>query len=1140
MTGNLKKSWKHFRNPSGRAQIVVAGLAALVSAFVFGIGLSKRRPLVGTPPQGSMTSSEGEQSGAPQSEEPTGQRRRRHSGTVAASLIVAGLILLLGFAPASRLAARNLPELSPGVAPTMTDPPHGKATGVRAVPVGLPRGARIKTTRDVLPYAVAALGPSQAVALIKALKPADKLGGGPVGDDSDHLKYPYRYPDFDAVVKKAPPASFASAATALGAALTVLAAQPSNWAPGTIESNAGAAAYSVLNRARAAGGCAPQLDLLLLLTADPETSMDHIRREEQHTESACPHDPTPGWLFGQSQLRILPQSAISIFRRLAAEYPGDPGVLSGLGDAYLRAGTYLRFDEPFTARQDFRSAVAEYNRVMDLGDARDAAPGLARALIGLSEPVQAARLLRPLASASAFPGPFLELLITADEAAHDFGDAAMTARRLDQLGVRAYPDGIALFPAPPPPPMYQVDVLDDTSLPLSFGADRLAPLSAALINFYEPAEGGGSGVLDLSFIPEYRDSELTGTDPYCPSWAWRRDAALTGHLTAASAGWPVEFTGARPGFDFCSFGDTLKQIAVSQANRTVNSSASGYDLRDDWQNLLRWAGNLRAARKVAEQWQAAVGDKAALPALRLGEIEFLMHQYNEAAAEFGLAARRFRLLNWNNNLAVEQAELDRGTALLAAGRASEGTQLLRPLDLLGTQGYASQNDSETPVHFAAVSYYACEQLADYERESGNLHAAVEDYTTALDWVQKLEGNPDIRPEVLYNNAALAYLGLGDTSTAASLERKALAVDPMNPAFLMTAGFIADRAGRIAEAARYDRETLASAPDAFPAANDLGVELSREHHDSGAVTALRQAVGASQGYALGWFNLGVLESKRGPWHLLASQGAFAFAYTIEAALKDRRPDMTIDAKTYRTALDLSKPLPPKWGFSQLQRPTPAAAVGLLTIVSLALGLAKASSRGGNTIAGQWLDPISERLQSASWVPRLVHPGWALAATLASFLFAYLRRAADITEIVTYALGVLLLSAAAMTARASLARRCGIRITQSSWAPAMALGLVTGAIGLPWAPLPVVRTDGDDDPRLHLAAPLILAALSLLLFVESAWLHTPITQAWAVAALIMSASTLLPISPLDGAHVGKAGILPAVGIAGGALLLGLGLI
>src|SRR5262249_35808038 len=130
--------------------------------------------------------------------------------------------------------------------------------------------------------------------------------------------------------------------------------------------------------------------------------------------------------------------------------------------------------------------------------------------------------------------------------------------------------------------------------------------------------------------------------------------------------------------------------------------------------------------------------------------------------------------------------------------------------------------------------------------------------------------------------------------------------------------------------------------------------------------------------------------------------------------------------------------------------------------------------------------------------------------------------------------------ATTARSVLARAQGVAITQSSWPPALAFGLVTGALGLPWAPLPVVWTDGKDYPPLHLAAPITLAALSLILFLESAWLHTPITQAWAVAALIMSASTLLPIGPLDGAHVGKAGVMAAAGVVGGALLYGLGLI
>ena len=98
------------------------------------------------------------------------------------------------------------------------------------------------------------------------------------------------------------------------------------------------------------------------------------------------------------------KSPVAAFSRLAGQYPRDTGVLTGLGDSYLRAGTFLRSSEPFTARQDFRSAITEYNRVSALGDERDAAPGVARALIGLGEPVAAARLLSPLARSSSLPG----------------------------------------------------------------------------------------------------------------------------------------------------------------------------------------------------------------------------------------------------------------------------------------------------------------------------------------------------------------------------------------------------------------------------------------------------------------------------------------------------------------------------------------------------------------------------------------------------------------------------------------------------------------------------------------------------------------------------------------------------------------
>jgi hypothetical protein len=244
--------------------------------------------------------------------------------------------------------------------------------------------------------------------------------------------------------------------------------------------------------------------------------------------------------------------------------------------------------------------------------------------------------------------------------------------------------------------------------------------------------------------------------------------------------------------------------------------------------------------------------------------------------------------------------------------------------------------------------------------------------------------------------------------------------------------------------------------------------------------------------------------------------------------------------YRTALDLSKPLPPHWSISQLQDPAPAAAVGLLVLVTLGVGLARATGHGGSAFAAQWLDPLSDRLQSAPLLRRLHHPGWSLAATAASFLFAYLRRTASPAEVIAYIAGVVVLALLAVGARLLLARRQHITISHESWTPALAFSLVTGAIGLPWASLPVIKAEGKSNAKVHLAAPVTLAALSALLFVESVWLHTPVTQAWAIAALIMSASTLLPVGPLDGAQLGKAGILATTGIVSGALLVALSLI
>jgi hypothetical protein len=54
----------------------------------------------------------------------------------------------------------------------------------------------------------------------------------------------------------------------------------------------------------------------------------------------------------------------------------------------------------------------------------------------------------------------------------------------------------------------------------------------------------------------------------------------------------------------------------------------------------------------------------------------------------------------------------------------------------------------------------------------------------------------------------------------------------------------------------------------------------------------------------------------------------------------------------------------------------------------------------------------------------------------------------------------------------------------------------------------------------------------------FLHVPLSASLAIAAMVMSASTLLPIAPLDGARLGAKGLLAGVGAIGGAVLLVVG--
>ena len=60
------------------------------------------------------------------------------------------------------------------------------------------------------------------------------------------------------------------------------------------------------------------------------------------------------------------------------------------------------------------------------------------------------------------------------------------------------------------------------------------------------------------------------------------------------------------------------------------------------------------------------------------------------------------------------------------------------------------------------------------------------------------------------------------------------------------------------------------------------------------------------------------------------------------------------------------------------------------------------------------------------------------------------------------------------------------------------------------------------------------------VEASTLSVPLTKALGIAAITMACSMLLPLRPLDGAAVGRAGVLVGGAAVAGAILVVLGLV
>lgn len=1063
-------------------------------------------------------------------------------------LLALCVIALLAFPFAAREAASRQLEHRDGGPPAAADSP-GRA--LRDLPAFAAAAAPDRRTLTDPAAMRATLRDAIAAVFAPADRPTvTRLLGAPRLSAAE--SYPYRYPQLEPLLDRAglrhPAPAKVAAANDLGALLVLAAPRSIDSDPSREFGQAGALAFALFDRARSRGACLPQLNLAFLLAADPLARA--VERELRKAAAACGGDPTPLWLTAERRsLDAASEDASGrrpqpVIAELQRRYPRSPAGWAAAGDDELRRAYAIGDGRPFSARDHFARALDRYEHALAL---RPGDPGLragaARASTGLHRDDDAVAAQRAAVAALPASSPLQARLVEYRERAHDFAGAAQAATRVTRGG---FPVGPALY-ASPARPFSDAIAGEEADGPLSLGSGRVLPVGLDWVPRLPGGAGSGPGgtpLSDFSFIPQFRDvNGVTGHDRWCPSWSRRRDLVLAGRARDALRGLPARFTDARPelaGVTCATLDEDsaagLRRVAEIEAlpagRRARRASAA---VQDDRQNMWRFAGDLPRALRVAEEW-AASAPRDPAPIDRAGEIAFASKRYDEAARLFAKAVRLVRARSATWSLDEAEALAKRGTALELGRRYDEAQVALADADEVATRVIGRQRGADARNRAAFLAYSARAQSGDTFLRMRRFAAADEQYAAAREEepaLRRCDCTPGRRPEVLDNNQALVAVRLGHRAAALRAARRAVAADPRNPIFLQTVGLAEVGAGRRADAVGAYQRAVASDPGLFPAANELGILLGDDKRYGAAADAFRAAVSAQTHYAAGWFNLGVALERSGLGHALSSQGSFARAFALDDGLRDREHEFISDDRILFAKLDLSKPLPPDWSFAAGQDRAPATAAGFALALLLALRLGRGlMTKGAGDNARKYLDLLGARL---SRLPGTTPALLAVVATVAVLAWPTVHGAASLMSVILLVLGSLALMVIVWRARLVAARAVGVHLRQSGWAPGIAAAVGATLMGAGWAPLPVATTEGDARV-VHWIGPLASALMGVALLVLGTWLGVPATSALGTIALVMTASLLVPIKPLDGGFLGEG----AVAIVTNVLLVAVGVL
>ncbi|MBT1164502.1 tetratricopeptide repeat protein [Bifidobacterium felsineum] len=737
-----------------------------------------------------------------------------------------------------------------------------------------------------------------------------------------------------------------------------------------------------------------------------------------------------------------------------------------------------------------------------------------------------------------------------------------------------------------------------------------------------PNCGAPGVLQDFTYIPEYRtitDVTLNSdeNDAVDAQYQLARDGSWTlPKLSRAPENYIIyllmagEYSTAK---QYCPGGDYSSSklcLAVYSGSNTAPEGPFGdatIALVDMMQNLWRYYGQRDKAKETLEQ---STSVSAAMLNDRLGEILFLDEDYAGAAKQFEQAAEGYQSNCYSFSGAATSpawAKLRQATALRMAGNVADArVAAVDAESLIGV--CAAALASPTTDNFmenertAEQAYIKQEQAQNYYDQKQYDEAF--DLATQAVPLRDAADADSVKKAVrgaLEQLASVSAFAAGHYQAAEVWATKALVYDPKSPLYQEALAdakrALAEESGSSssesadasdtgssgssdtsAEAGEKNddqssqkqsitntdelmenyRDALQSNDSLFSSWNNLGVLQARQNDIDTAINSFERAVAAKPDYSLGWFNLGVAESRHAsPVSFLRSQGAFGKAGSLDSELKNADREFVFDDNTYSTKIDVSKAIPENLQLAENLRSAPrmlTASLGLLVLGRIIMALA------GDWITGKvsedvtpLLDKIRKRIMallrplggmnarravtadgssasapattdsvpqpSASLAVRIIS-GPLLTMVVSFVSLIWISGASSSAEyVLAGVISLALLLMPAITAAWVGKNRDHIDHHRSFW-PASVVTVVLTPFQLGFAPpSPIDASVDGKETACHKGrwGMGVLGVATIAMCVVAMVTSVPTIRMASATALVVIGSALTPVDPLDGAQI-----------------------